>query len=89
MASFTEQATLLLKDSSTPEIKKINAALKELFKTAKSLKSVKIDIDAGGRGLTKAQADIRKLTADLGRLTGISRAISTTARGRSRSRIQP
>ena len=27
MANFTEQATLLLKDSSTPQIKKINAAM--------------------------------------------------------------
>jgi hypothetical protein len=52
LPSFVEQATLLLKDSSTPQIKRINAALKELFKTAKTLKSIKIDIAAGGRGLT-------------------------------------
>jgi hypothetical protein len=44
MASFTEQATLLVKDGSTAPIKKINAALKEMFKTARSLKSQKIDL---------------------------------------------
>jgi len=37
-SSFVEQATLLVKDGSTAPIKKINAALRELFQTRLSSK---------------------------------------------------
>jgi len=64
MVTFTESATLIVKDQSTPQIKRINAALKQLQSTANSLKSMKINLT----GLTKASADARRLTADLNKL---------------------
>ena len=43
MATFTEQAVLQVKDAgATANIRKINAELKKLFATAKSLKSIKV-----------------------------------------------
>jgi len=39
MTSFTEQAVLSVVDKSTGPIKKVNAALRDLFKTARQLKS--------------------------------------------------
>ena len=40
MATFTEQAALSVVQKSTGPIKKINAALRDLFKTARQLRSV-------------------------------------------------
>ncbi|RPI39540.1 MAG: hypothetical protein EHM67_10110 [Hyphomicrobiaceae bacterium] len=76
MASFTESATLIVKDQSTPQIKRINAALKQLQTTANSLKLIKINLT----GLTKASAEARKLTADLNRLkaSAINLRVNTT-----------
>jgi hypothetical protein len=39
MTSFTEQAVLSVVDKSTGPTKKVNAALRDLFKTARQLKS--------------------------------------------------
>lgn len=64
MASFVEQATLILKDKSTPQINKINSALKQLRATANSMKSIRINLT----GLQKASADARRLTSDLNKL---------------------
>lgn len=67
MASFTEQATLVVRDQSTAKIKKINAALAQLMKTAKSFKaSVKVDINTDK--LLTASAAVRRLTRDLNAL---------------------
>ena len=68
MASFTEQAILKVVDKSSPQIRKINAELKKLFATAKSLKSINIafKINTG---------DINKATAALGKLNAASRKL--------------
>ena len=47
MASFVEQATLAIKDSSTPQINKLNAALKTLMATASSLNPPPMKIHTG------------------------------------------
>lgn len=70
MASFVEQATLKIVDQSTGQIKKINAALKDLFKTAKSLKSTKIDIAVKETGTKQAIHALRKLNRELAKLKG-------------------
>jgi hypothetical protein len=56
MASFSETATLSVIDNSSKQISKINAELKKLMATAKSLKSSRFDISANLKGLNKAQA---------------------------------
>ncbi|WP_283817571.1 hypothetical protein [Bradyrhizobium liaoningense] len=38
MASFVEQAVLMVTDKSTPQINLINKALKEFFRTAEQLR---------------------------------------------------
>ena len=76
MASFTEQATLIVRDKSTSEINKINAALKKLFATANQLKSLKIDLGLNARGLTQAQ--VREEPA--GTFEGRERGSSPTRR---------
>jgi len=68
LPNFVEQATLMVKDQSTPQIKKINAALKQLQSTANSLKSMKVNLT----GITKASGEVRKLTNDLNRLKASS-----------------
>lgn len=65
MASFVESATLVVKDSSTAPINKINAALKKLQATAKSLKSIKIDIKVNDAGIKKATASLRQFQQQL------------------------
>ena len=75
MANFVESATLLVKDASTPQIRKINAALRQLNATARSLKSQKITLSVSERGLSKAAADARALTAALRQLQGAARGI--------------
>ena len=65
MPSFTEQAILKVIDQSTGPIKAINKALRQLFATAKSLKSIKIDIDANARGLSQASAANHRLAMTL------------------------
>src|SRR5262245_27758526 len=76
MASFVESATLVIKDESTANINKINAALKQLFATARSFKGAKINIDIGERGIARAATDIRRLTADLRSLQGAARGVN-------------
>ena len=61
MASFTEKATLEVKDKSTAQIKKINAELKKLQATAKSLKSIKIEI-TGNRPEREASKPLSPVT---------------------------
>ena len=53
MASFVEQATLKVNDQSSAQIRKINAELKKLFATAKSLKSMKANININDRELQR------------------------------------
>lgn len=67
MASFTEKAVLLLQDDSTPNIKKINRALNELFKTASKMRNMKLDIDV--KPLNRATGQVRKLRDDLNSLS--------------------
>jgi spore germination protein YaaH len=71
MASFVEQATLIVKDQATSQINKINAALKQLNATAKSIKGMKIDFG----NLNKASGDVRRLTAELRSLQSVARNI--------------
>jgi hypothetical protein len=60
MASFVEQATLKVVDQSSAQIAKINAELKKLFATAKSLKNVKVDPS----GLNKTAIAAKKLSKE-------------------------
>jgi hypothetical protein len=75
MASFTEQATLKVADKSSAQLRKINAELKKLFATAKSLKSIKVDVKINTGNIGKATADIRKLHTELNKLKSLSRAL--------------
>ena len=61
MASFTEQATLLLNDKSSANIKKVNAELNKLFKTAQKLNNMKINL----RGLSQVASQARTATTAL------------------------
>jgi hypothetical protein len=71
MASFTERATLEVKDNSTAQIRKINAELKKLQATANSLKSIKIEII----GVSTAIKQVNNLTRALTRLKAVSSAL--------------
>ena len=76
MASFTEMASLVVRDQSTAEINRINAALKRLFAPARSLKSVKIDIRVNAPGVSKTIADLTRLrSSDCGLLASICRSM--------------
>lgn len=72
MVSFTESATLKVVDQSSGEIKKINAALKALFKTAKSLKSATSNIEVKTKGLQQAGVMIAKVAHDLKAIKGLA-----------------
>src|SRR5262245_28483472 len=63
MADFVEQATLVVNDRSVSQIKKINAALKELFRTATKLKNLKININV--QGLEKANRGLQRFNRNL------------------------
>lgn len=67
MASFVEQAELILKDSSSKNINKINKSLNELFKTASKFKSLKIDLKVSIRTLRKPQLQLKTLGKQLTR----------------------
>ena len=74
MTSFVESATLRVIDRSTAPINKINAALRRLQATAKSMKSVNI---AGGNtaGLRSMSAAIRRVTSDMTRMNSALRSM--------------
>src|SRR4051812_4499333 len=74
MASFTETATLLVKDQSSSKIKKINAELRELAQTAKALRSTTLNI---GVNATAVQRAIRELVALRRELTAVRNAART------------
>jgi len=61
MASFTETATLNVKDNSTGQIRQINAELKQLAATAKSIKNIRIQI----QGIQTAISQVNQLTNSL------------------------
>jgi len=67
LASFTEQATLILKDRSSANVNKINRSLAKLLATTKRLKSaggtVRLRVNAGD--LTRAHTSATKLSASL------------------------
>jgi hypothetical protein len=86
VASFVESATLVVKDKSTAQINKINAALKKLFATAKSLKSIKIDVKTGS--LKKAIADVNKLNSALRGIKNTRVNIAVTGVATARRQVQ-
>lgn len=65
MASFTEQATLKIQDEATGQISRINAALRNLRKTAASLKSQRINFNVNDSAIAKAAAGVKHLASDL------------------------
>ncbi|MCA1530538.1 hypothetical protein [Bradyrhizobium yuanmingense] len=64
MVSFVEQATLKVDDQSSGEIKKINSALRSLFRTVSKLKSTTTNIEVKTRGLAQATSMIKGLARD-------------------------
>ncbi|KRR21362.1 hypothetical protein CQ14_06850 [Bradyrhizobium lablabi] len=64
MVSFVEQATLKVNDQSSAEIKRINAALKSLFKTADKLKGATANLQIKTKGLAQATTMVGKLAKD-------------------------
>jgi hypothetical protein len=79
VASFTEQATLKVVDQSTAPLRSINAELKKLLSTARTLKSITVDIKAD---TGKATANIKRLTDNVSKLQGIKPInISVNANG--------
>ena len=96
MASFTEQATLKVNDQSTPAIRRINAELRKLQSTARSIKSLKIDLRVNATGLQAANRQLNSLAHNLrqvGRfntqirvnMTGLQAANTQLARLRAQS----
>jgi hypothetical protein len=83
LASFVEEATLKVNDQSTAQINKINAALKKLFATANSLKSIKVDIKVNDRGITQALSNINKLKSAMSGLKSTTINIKANAAGLS------
>ena len=78
MPSYVEQATLRVKDESTKPVKKINRALKDLFRTARRGQNIPIKF----KGLDEAEKklrNIRQLTQGLSR--GRTMRVSVTVRG--------
>src|SRR5262245_54006375 len=76
MASFVESATLKVNDQSSAAIRRINAELKKLQATARSMKSIKVDINVRDRGINAAIANVRRLNQELARLRSSSRNIN-------------
>jgi hypothetical protein len=72
VASFTERATLEVKDKSTSQIRKINSELKKLQATARSLRTIRIDIT----GLSAATRQVNNLTRALGNLKKVSTSLN-------------
>lgn len=66
MVSFVEQAILRTKDESSKPISKINAELLKLMKTAKSAKSLSLQI----KGIEAANKQAKTLTQTLAKLQG-------------------
>lgn len=77
MANFVEQATLKVRDESSAQIAKINAELRKLFATAKSLKSQSIKFNVNTAGLDAAVGKITRLNAQLGKLKSGKLSINT------------
>ena len=85
MASFVEQATLKVNDQSTAQIKKINAALKELNKTARSLKNVNVNININTGDINKAVDAVKRLKTELKGLKSVKPNITAKSTGVRRS----
>ena len=81
MASFTEQATLKVVDQSSAQLRKINAELKKLMTTARSLKSITVNIKVNDAGLTKATASVKQLSAALRTLRSSTISIKANVSG--------
>jgi hypothetical protein len=86
MASFVEQATLRVNDQSTAQINKINAALKKLFATAKSLRSIRVGINVDARGLTAANKQLNTLARNIAVLRGQRLTLSVNDAGLAKAR---
>ena len=71
MASFVEQAVLKVSDQSSGPINKINAELRKLQQTARSLKGMSANLNLKDTGIAKATADIRRLESELRRLRAV------------------
>jgi hypothetical protein len=78
VASYVEQATLLVNDKSSAKIKAINKELTALFKTAQKLKSMKVDFKINEGAVKKATADINNLARAANKAK--SEKINVTAR---------
>jgi hypothetical protein len=79
MASgFIESATLKIKDESSAQIKKINKELQAIAKTAKSLKSTKIDFKVDDKNISKTTSELKKLAAEAAKLKSTN--VNVTAR---------
>src|SRR5262245_10356501 len=78
MAGFTEFATLVVRDQSTAQINKINAALRTLFRTASQLSRVRggggNQFAAMSSGLAAANRQANTFHATLSRLRAATRS---------------
>lgn len=88
MASFEEQATLRVNDQSSAAIKKINAELKKLEQTAKSLKSKNIDLKVNASGLQAANKQLNTLAHNMSRIRGQSLNLRVNASGLTQAQNQ-
>jgi hypothetical protein len=88
LASFVEQAVLQVLDQSSGPIRKINSELAKLFATAKSLRSVKIDIKVNAPGVSKAVADLTQLKTVAQGLRSTSINLRVNAQGISQATRQ-
>src|SRR6187402_3023198 len=86
MASYVEQATLRVNDQSTAQINKINAALKKLFATARSLKSTRVSLNVDARGLTAANKQLNTLARNIAVLRGQRLSLTVNDAGLAKAR---
>ncbi len=68
MASFVEQATLLLNDKASKNISKINRELQKLFVTAKKMSSTKIALRVTAPGAKQAETALKRVDTAANRL---------------------
>jgi hypothetical protein len=88
MASFVEQATLKVNDQSSAAIKKINAELKKLDQTARSLKSTTINLRVNTNGLQAANKQLNTLAHNMSTLRGQTLTLRVNSAGLAQAQSQ-
>src|SRR5262245_677867 len=81
MANFTEQATLKVIDRSSATIRKINAELSKLQRTARSIKSTTINIRVNTGNLQAANRQLNTLAQTMRRVGRLRASVQVNTAG--------